>query len=109
MNSAESRAQEIGGGQGAQGGISVAELQDAAKAAAAARVKQPYSGYSSEEEEELSLEEQQAMEMENERLVEQLSSLTSQVIYLNRLIVLQEGFFLMEPFHFCPSGGAGAE
>ena len=31
MNSAESRAQEIGGGQGAQGGISVAELQDAAK------------------------------------------------------------------------------
>ena len=52
----------------------------AAKAAAAARVKQPYSGYSSEEEEELSLEEQQAMEMENERLVEQLSSLTSQVI-----------------------------
>ena len=81
MNSAESRAQEIGGGQGAQGGISVAELQDAAKAAAAARVKQPYSGYSSEEEEEeLSLEEQQAMEMENERLVEQLSSLTSQVI-----------------------------
>ena len=83
MNSAESRAQEIGGGQGAQGGISVAELQDAAKAAAAARVKQPYSGYSSEEEEELSLEEQQAMEMENERLVEQLSSLTNQVIYLN--------------------------
>ena len=83
MNSAESHAQEIGGGQGAQGGISVAELQDAAKAAAAARVKQPYSGYSSEEEEELSLEEQQAMEMENERLVEQLSSLTSQVIYSN--------------------------
>ena len=83
VNSAESRAQEIGGGQGAQGGISVAELQDAAKAAAAARVKQGYSGYSSEEEEELSLEEQQAMEMENERLVEQLSSLTSQVIYLN--------------------------
>ena len=54
--------------------------QEAAKAAAAARGKQAYSGYSSEEEgEELSVEEQQAMEMENERLVEQLSSLTSQV------------------------------
>jgi len=87
VNSAESRAQEIGGGQGAQGGISVAELQDAAKAAAAARVKQPYSGYSSEEEEELSLEEQQAMEMENERLVEQLSSLTSQVEQVQSKVV----------------------
>ena len=56
-------------------------FQDAAKAAAAARGRQSYSGYSSEEEgEELSVEEQQAMEMENERLVEQLSSLTSQVL-----------------------------
>ena len=56
-------------------------FQDAAKAAAAARDRQSYSGYSSEEEgEELSVEEQQAMEMENERLVEQLSSLTSQVL-----------------------------
>ena len=57
------------------------QIQDAAKAAAAARGKQTYSGYSSEEEEEeeLTVEEQQAMEMENERLVEQLSSLTSQV------------------------------
>ena len=56
-------------------------IQDAAKAAAAARGRQSYSGYSSEEEgEELSVEEQQAMEMENERLVEQLSSLTSQVL-----------------------------
>ena len=57
-------------------------IQDAAKAAAAARGRQSYSGYSSEEEgEELSVEEQQAMEMENERLVEQLSSLTSQVLF----------------------------
>jgi len=39
VNSVESRAQEIGAGQGKQGGISVAELQDAAKAAAAARGK----------------------------------------------------------------------
>ena len=59
-------------------------FQDAAKAAAAARGRQTYSGYSSEEEgEELSVEEQQAMEMENERLVEQLSSLTSQVLFFS--------------------------
>jgi len=87
VNSVESRAQEIGAGQGKQGGISVAELQDAAKAAAAARGKQTYSGYSSEEEEELSVEEQQAMEMENERLVEQLSSLTSQVEQVQSKVV----------------------
>ena len=59
-------------------------FQDAAKAAAATRGRQSYSGYSSEEEgEELSVEEQQAMEMENERLVEQLSSLTSQVLFFS--------------------------
>jgi len=88
INSVESRAQEIGAGQGKQGGISVAELQDAAKAAAAARGRQTYSGYSSEEEgEELSVEEQQAMEMENERLVEQLSSLTSQVEQVQSKVV----------------------
>jgi len=88
INSVESRAQEIGAGQGKQGGISVAELQDAAKAAAAARGRQSYSGYSSEEEgEELSVEEQQAMEMENERLVEQLSSLTSQVEQVQSKVV----------------------
>ena len=68
-------------------------VKEAAKAAAAARGKQSYSGYSSEEEEEeLSVEEQQAMEMENERLVEQLNSLTSQVrlvdmkFYINLLV-----------------------
>lgn len=88
VNSVESRAQEIGAGQGKQGGINVAELQEAAKAAAAARGKQTYSGYSSEEEgEELSVEEQQAMEMENERLVEQLSSLTSQVEQVQSKVV----------------------
>jgi len=88
VNSVESRAQEIGAGQGKQGGISVAELQDAAKAAAAARGKQTYSGFSSEEEEEeMSMEEQQAMEMENERLVEQLSSLTSQVEQVQSKVV----------------------
>jgi len=88
VTSVESRAQEIGAGQGKQGGINVAELQDAAKAAAAARGKQTYSGYSSEEEEEeLTVEEQQAMEMENERLVEQLSSLTSQVEQVQSKVV----------------------
>jgi len=88
VNSVESRAQEIGAGQGKQGGINVAELQEAAKAAAAARGRQTYSGYSSEEEgEELSVEEQQAMEMENERLVEQLSSLTSQVEQVQSKVV----------------------
>ena len=76
-------------------------IQDAAKAAAAARGRQTYSGYSSEEEgEEMSVEEQQAMEMENERLVEQLSSLTSQVlcfsVYLESILIFR-------------AGGAGAE
>lgn len=82
VNSVQSRAQEIGGGQGRQGGLSVPELQEAARAAAAA-----YSGYSSDEEEELSPEETQAMEQENDRLVEQLSSLTNQVDQVHSKVI----------------------
>jgi len=87
VNSAESRAQEIGGGQGKQGGLTVQELQEKAQAAAAARTKPSYSGYSTDEDEELSPEEAQAMEMENERLMEQLSSLNNQVDQVQNKVV----------------------
>jgi len=86
VNSAESRAQEIGGGQGKQGGLSEVQLQEQAKTAAASRTKGGYTGYSSEEE-ELSPEEAQEMEMENEKLMEQLSSLTNQVDQVQNKVV----------------------
>ena len=79
VTSKESRAQEIGAGQGRKG-VTEQELQEKARALAAERIRSPVnSGYSSEEE-ELSPEEAQAMEMENDKLMEQLSSLTNQVI-----------------------------
>jgi len=85
VNSLESRSKEIGGGQGRRG-ADIHQIQEAAQAAGAAR-SAGYTGYSSEEEEEFSPEEQQAMEVENDRLMEHLSSLTNQVEQVQSKVV----------------------
>jgi len=88
VHSVQSRSQQIGKGQGSQGDP-VPGLQEQARAAASARTAQGshQQGYSTDEEEELSPEEAQAMEMENERLMEQLSSLTNQVEQVQSKVV----------------------
>ena len=80
VNSVESRAMEIGGGQGSTG-TNLLELREKAVTAAAAATAQPgaYSAWGEESEEEMTQEEAAMMEMENERLVDQLNSLNNAV------------------------------
>ena len=80
VNSVESRAMEIGGGQGSTG-TNLLELREKAVTAAAAATTQPgaYSAWGEESEEEMTQEEAAMMEMENERLVDQLNSLNNAV------------------------------
>ena len=78
VNSVESRAMEIGGGQGSSG-TNLLELREKAVAAAASASSTAYSAWGEESEEEMTQEEAAMMEMENERLVDQLNSLNNAV------------------------------
>merc|ERR1712013_13810 len=85
VNSVESRALEIGGGQGTSA-TDMLELREKAVAAAAS-VTTSYSAWGEESEEEMSPEEAAMMEMENERLVDQLNSLNNAVEQVQSKVV----------------------
>ena len=78
VNSVESRRMEIGGGQGSTG-TNLLELREKAVAAAASAKSGGYSAWGDESEEEMTQDEAAMMEMENERLVDQLNSLNNAV------------------------------
>jgi len=85
VNSVESRAMEIGGGQGTSA-TDMLELREKAVAAAASATTS-YSAWGEESEEEMSPEEAAMMEMENERLVDQLNSLNNAVEQVQSKVV----------------------
>jgi len=86
VNSVESRAMEIGGGQGSSG-TNLLELREKAVAAAASASSTAYSTWGEESEEEMTQEEAAMMEMENERLVDQLNSLNNAVEQVQSRVV----------------------
>ena len=69
---------EIGGGQGSTG-TNLLELREKAVAAAASAKPGGYSAWGEESDEEMTQDEAAMMEMENERLVDQLNSLNNAV------------------------------
>merc|ERR1712168_338669 len=76
VNSVESRAMEIGGGQGTSA-TDMLELREKAVAAAAAAPVAASTVWGEESEEEMTQEEAAMMEVENERLIDQLNSLNN--------------------------------
>jgi len=86
VNSVESRAMEIGGGQGSTG-TNLLELREKAVAAAASAQPGAYSAWGEESDEEISQEEAALMEMENDRLVDQLNSLNNAVDQVQSKVV----------------------
>merc|ERR1712098_513019 len=85
-NSVESRAMEIGGGQGSSA-TDLTELREKAVAAAAEAQPLQYSAWEDESDEEMTQEESAMMEMENERLIEQLNSLNNAVDQVQSKVV----------------------
>jgi len=86
VNSVESRAMEIGGGQGSTG-TNLLELREKAVAAAASAKPGGYSAWGEESDEEMTQDEAAMMEMENERLVDQLNSLNNAVEQVQSKVV----------------------
>ena len=86
VNSVESRAMEIGGGQG-NSATDLIELREKAVAAAAEAQPLQYSAWGDESDEEMTQEESAMMEMENERLIEQLNSLNNAVDQVQSKVV----------------------
>lgn len=86
VNSVESRAMEIGGGQGSSA-TDLIELREKAVAAAAEAQPLQYSAWGDESDEEMTQEESAMMEMENERLIEQLNSLNNAVDQVQSKVV----------------------
>merc|ERR1712096_307510 len=86
VNSVESRAMEIGAGQGSTG-TNLLELREKAVAAAATAQSGAHSAWGEESEEEMTQEEAAMMEMENERLVDQLNSLNNAVEQVQSKVV----------------------
>jgi len=84
VTSVESRAMEIGGGQGSSA-TDLIELREKAVAAAAQPLQ--YSAWGDESDEEMTQEEASMMEMENERLIEQLNSLNNAVDQVQSKVV----------------------